>query len=213
MPGLDDLQRLESIANELQNDGRWPKFAEYCSKRGRGLRLAALAVLASFLEEVEAWAFIERLHFARWSASRARRFTDRGVLLPDPLLLWLRQFLVTWAETQPSDPEPHMWLGVHWRWQEQNYCERAAHLRRALALDSGCELAAETLIDIIAVKVEDSQHELPSGYLGDPSADVAALDEALALMGRLRPTRFRSQRAAELHRLRLSALKWAARRA
>jgi hypothetical protein len=78
--------------------------------------------------------------------------------------------------------------GVVPRGSAWNEPEQEEALRRALARDPDHVDARLALADLLTTRIDYAQHELPSGYLGDPVADLASLREIDALIGGLPPS-------------------------
>ena len=91
--------------------------------------------------------------------------------VPHPLRLRIVEpTLVEWTAVEPKCSEPHRWLGGY------------EHLKLALELNEADDIARRKLI-ICLLGV--GTHELPAAYVGDPQQDLAALDEAEALLERI----------------------------
>lgn len=177
MPGNSDMDAIIYLATDARKEDAWLEFSRYCERRGRGVRAAAMEHLENFLQAAVAWSFEKRLAFSRWVLCHRPKFSDDRVVLPNPLRtrLLIPTFRA-WEEMSPGEAEAHLWLGI------LRCDDPSAHLGKALELDPSCELARETLTCWILSDIAYNQHELPSGYLGDPADDLRELDRASELL-------------------------------
>jgi hypothetical protein len=72
------------------------------------------------------------------------------------------------------------------------------HLKRAIELQPGDELARRKLVVSILGRVSSATHELPTGYLGVALEDLAILSEAEGLSAGLSSGEERQKLAAEI---------------
>jgi hypothetical protein len=104
--------------------------------------------------------------------------------IPYPLRLRIIEpTLVEWTAEEPCCAEPHRWIGGY------------EHLKRALELDEGDEIARRKLIiRLLGV----GTHLSPEMYVGDPHQDLHALLEAETLLDGLPDADERRQWSAEI---------------
>ena len=109
------------------------------------------------------------------------------MLIPHPLHVRVMEpTLLEWTLTEPDCYEPHLWLGGY------------DNLSVALELAPHNELVSNKLIAVILGRVGFATHELPTGYLGSPNEDLAALSQAEALLPNFSNEGDRAQRAADI---------------
>lgn len=165
-----------------------------------------MAALGEFAKAATAWPLVGRQAFVRWIAEARCGFDDAGALIPVPLLARLiRPTLFEWIGDEPGAAEPHLLLGLLYNW-EVDKGGSDVHFRNALERDPGCELARLRLIDLLMLQVDDSQHHLPEGYIGDPVADLQTLDEVDRLLGAISDDLRRHRIARESAALRRAAI-------
>ncbi len=182
---------MTATAADLAGEPLWKLYAEWCLARASSLQERAATVAEQFAKAARHWPFDERKRFCLWLTNSTglvmeqcggSRFTSRfitggtGLFAPrevvDAILL---PTLFEWRREEPGNPEPHFWLGLYGQ-------DGWSSLQEAIRLDPAhgptrAAVAAMTLLDI-----NYNQHELPSGYLGDPVADLATLTEVEALV-------------------------------
>lgn len=172
----DDRDRLRETAARVCETAALAEFSRYCEYRARDVRPLAMKALNRFLDVAAIWPFEERLTFARWLLLLSRTFLNENALLPQPLRTRLIEPVVReWQTASPDNAEPHLWLGL------LRCDDPSLHLDRAIALDPGCELARQTLMQWILNNIEYHQHELPEYYICDPRDDLRDLKKALSL--------------------------------
>jgi len=176
MAGNADWNKLAAIPERLAAVPEWAAFAEFATLRSRGLRAEAMKSLKGFVDDAAAWEFASRLRFTKWALQESRKYSDPNFFLPQPaqerlVLPTVRE----WLAAEPTDAEPHLWLGL------LRCDDPFAHLERALELDPSCEIARQTLAHWILADVDYNQHELPSFYIHDARHDLRALDKVLRL--------------------------------
>jgi hypothetical protein len=203
MPSDRDLDRLQGIAAEFAADVELRDFGRYCDLRGRGLRSPAFAALEAFITLARAWPFERRKAISLRIAQLARGMRDAGLLTPQPLLAQvLLPAFEEWSRRDEASAEPHLWLGLL-RHEGPDGRTPADHLRLALDRDPHCDEARRQLAEWLLSDVEFNQHHLPDDYIGDPAADIRALDEAEALLAGLpkgSPRRSLEDEASQLRR-------------
>lgn len=177
------------IAEELQHEPAWKAYAEYCELRGQRQNKPARVAAERFLEEAQSWDFKTRKRFSQWLMDRTgwvmercgrSRYTIGGQSLiasPEVIKALLLPTLVEWRNREPNDPDPHFCLGVYGVDELPS-----VNLREAIRLDPAHGPARAALIGLVLDAVGYAQHELPSGYLGEPADDLVNLDEAEALL-------------------------------
>jgi hypothetical protein len=72
------------------------------------------------------------------------------------------------------------------------------NLKLALELKADDEVIRRKLVAWILNRVDFATHELPAGYIGKPSEDIAALDEAEEVLAGLPSDMERTEFAAEV---------------
>ncbi len=163
-----------AAADALRESVRWQGYADFCLEYERGLRSQAFLRLEQFISQMKLEPFLERRRFVSWLLKTSYRQEGRHMLLPYPLTSGLVEpTLLEWTMVEPSDPEPHRWIGG------------IEHLEQAIELDPADFIALKELVIVLLSRVSYSTHELPAGYLGSPQEDLAVLDKAEALLPRL----------------------------
>ncbi|GEM_PF-1079132 len=203
MPWDKDLDRLRGIAAALGDKPAWRRFADYCAKRGAGVRPAAMSALEDFLNEAAGWTDDERLVFARWLLPQSQSFMGQHLILPQPLYERLViPAIRAWSVQAPHSAEPRLWLGLL-------RCDDPwAHLEAALALDPGCDLAKRTLVNRILAGIDYNQHHMPEFYIHDPRLDLVDLDRVVALASGADDGTWKADVLAEARSLRAVAESW-----
>jgi hypothetical protein len=179
------------MAAELIMEPGWKLLAEYCQARENKLHDHAAMIAAEIVEVARNWPFEERKRFSLWLAhftgsagersglsQYSPRFSTGGPGLFAPRRVVhgvLMPTFVEWSAKEPLNPEPQYWLGLYGEDPEPR-------LRQAISLDPNHGPARAVLAGIFLGGVQYAQHELPSGYLGDPIDDLIVLNEAKALL-------------------------------
>ncbi len=111
--------------------------------------------------------------------------------------------LVEWRRRDPLNPEPHFWLALY------DHDENpVSSLREALRLDPAYGPARAALAEHILEYIKYNQHELPSGYLGNPADDLIALGEAQVLVAESVESSIRACVEEQILTLRAIAEDW-----
>lgn len=212
---MDDQREADSlnaIAADAEAVPQWHPYAAYCRARAMGLRADALAHLEAFLEGALQWPYPDRRAFVSWLCERKQRVSITDKDLPFPLFtLLVRPTLEEWAWVESRDPRPHRWLGMFLRFgrTSREDDERAeAELRIAVDLDPEEQPARVQRAHDILAHLEDSAHELPEFYLGDPAADVLKAEEVARLLAGVRDDDVRRTLEAEAKQYRQLARNW-----
>lgn len=206
MPSENDLDRLRGLAADLVGEPSWAEFASYCDLRARGLRTPALEKLDRFLAAAEAWPFEARRRFIQTLCDRKGRVWDKRVLLPEPLVRRLvRPTLQEWAAAEATDPRP-LYLAGLFHDGSLEAPSADGNFRAALAVNPRFEPALLALADLLVADVHFSQHHLPDGYIGDPTEDLAKLDEAESLIAKVTDAEAAAWRLKEIADHRREAL-------
>jgi hypothetical protein len=175
------FETLKVVATKASEFPEWADYAAFCLEYEGGLRKKAFALLDLFISVYEHAPFSDRRRFTSWLLSHAEGREGRHMLLPYPLNVRLIEpTLLEWTLVEPTCSKPHRWLGGY------------EHLQQAIRLDPRDDLARRKLILSILSRVSDAAHELPRGYLGDPTRDLAALAEAEELVPALQDEQMRS---------------------
>ena len=164
---------LTEIAGAARAAG-WSLYADYCTQRERGLRHEALALLQTMISSLNSAPLPERIRFASWVMNAVDEAENLTLALPE--FLWrdlVKPTLLLWIEAEPTNSEPHRWLG------------ELDHLRRAIELDPKDEIARYKLVKRMLARVAMNTHELPIGYLDSPEDDSKSLVEAEHLLSAL----------------------------
>jgi len=181
------FQSLRHVASSARTTPEWSDYAAFCEKYERGLRRDAFIILERFINYLENAPFAERVSFVSWILPRADGIEGRHMLVPHPLSRRIVEpTLKEWAQAEPVCAEPHFWLGGY------------ENLKRALGLKPDDETIRRKLIAWILNRVDWATHELPTGYIGEPSEGIAALDEAEGLLAGLPGGVERTEFAAEV---------------
>jgi hypothetical protein len=179
------------MAAELASEANWQLLAEYCKARSFNLRDRAAMIAEQIIEVARTWSFEERKRFGLWIMHRTGSAMERGGKLRYDLRYsiggdglfaprrvveaTLLPSLLEWCEREPTNPEPHFWLGLYGN-------NPGRYLREAFRLNPHFSPAGVALATLIVRGIEYNQHELPSGYLGDPVDDLRSLGEAEAFL-------------------------------
>jgi hypothetical protein len=183
----EHFETLKVVAKGARTVPEWEDYATFCEKYERGLRRDALVVLDRFISSMERAPFAARRRFVGWLTQQADGRDGRHRLIPQPLQVRIVEpTLLEWTLVDPQCYEPHLWLGGF------------DHLRHAHELAPGNELVRKKLVVAILSRVGFSTHELPAGYLGIPTQDLADLAEAEGLLQGLSSSEDRVQLLAEI---------------
>jgi len=164
----------KAAADAVSQSARWQNYADFCLEYECGLRKQAFLILERFISHMEREPFIERRCFVSWLMKTAEGQKGSHMLIPRPLAVRIVEpTLLEWAEVEPSSSEPHRWIGG------------LEHLEKAIELNPTDHIALKKLIIVLLSAVDYAAHELPYGYLGSVSEDLAALSKAEALLPRL----------------------------
>jgi hypothetical protein len=181
------FETLKVVAKAARTVPEWADYATFCEEYERGLRRDALVVLDRFISSMERAPFAARRRFVGWLTQQADGRDGRHRLIPQPLQVRIVEpTLLEWTLVDPQCYEPHLWLGGF------------DHLRQAHELAPGNELVSKKLVIAILSRVGFSTHELPAGYLGIPTQDLADLAEAEGLLQGLSSSEDRVQLLAEI---------------
>jgi len=181
------FETLKDVAKAARTVPEWVDYATFCEEYERGLRHDALAILDRFISSMERAPFATRRRFVGWLAQQADGRNGRHMLIPRPLQVRIVEpTLLEWTLVEPQCYEPHLWLGGY------------DHLQRAHELAPEDELVRKKLVVAILSRVGFSTHELPVGYLGIPTEDLADLTEAEGLLEGLSSSEDRIQLSAEI---------------
>jgi hypothetical protein len=165
------FETLEVAAKAARSVPEWADYATFCEEYEKGMRHNALVILDRFISSIERAPFAMRQRFVAWLAQQADGRDGRHMLIPRSLQIRLVEpTLLEWTLVDPQCYEPHLWLGGY------------DHLRHAHELAPGNELVRKKLVAAILSRVGFSTHELPAGYLGVPTEDLAHLAEAEGLL-------------------------------
>lgn len=170
----------------------WDAYLESLTLRERGLRRQSLAALQRLIGRSKSWTTQERRAFVLALVSSldtskltspwpTTSFFDAEAVAFPLLAELLYPTFRQWAETEPLDARPLLWLGLLHR-LEIDEEEPELYLRRALERDPTLVLARLALVAHIRSGVDYNQHELPEAYLGSPALDLKRIDEALRLL-------------------------------
>jgi hypothetical protein len=181
------FQTLKDVVAEASSSPEWTDYAAYCTEYERGLRRQAFTILERFVAQMERAPFAERRRFVSWLLHRADLRDGSHMLAPHPLRKRIIEpTLDEWLRVEPASSEPHRWLGGY------------EHLKHAIELDPSDEIARRRFISSILGSVDYATHELPHGYLGHATEDLAVLAEAEAALSGLPSEDDRQRAAAEI---------------
>jgi len=114
--------------------------------------------------------------------------------------------LFDWRAAEPANAEPHFWLGMYGI--DPHGDAPAFHLEGAVRLDPG-HVLARVVLAILAIKAIDyNQHELPSGYLGEPGDDLVLLKNASEKLREGVDIGVRAFLEEDISRLESDAMSW-----
>jgi hypothetical protein len=184
----------KAAADAVCESADWQDYADFCLKSECGLRSQAFSILERLISRMELEPFPERRRFVRWLMSMSYRQEGRHMLLPYPLRLRIVEpTLLEWTMAEPSDSEPHRWIGG------------LDHLEQAIKLDPADFIALRELVIALLSQVSYTTDELPAGYLGSATEDLAALSKAEALLPRLANEDDRAAYAADIAEARYAS--------
>jgi len=185
------FENLRHIALLARAVPEWSDYASFCEKYEQGLRREAFSRLEHFIGYLEKSPFLERRRFVSWLLVRVDSVESKHMLVPYPLSNRIIQpTLCEWIVTEPECAEPHLWLGDY------------DNLKQALVLKPDDDVILRKLVACILNRVDWATHELPTGYIGEPSEDLVALDEAEQLIERLTSEEEQADFGAALHEQR-----------
>jgi hypothetical protein len=170
-----DFEALrKAAASSREQSPKWQDYADFCLDHERGLRDQAFSVLERFIKSMEREPFAERRHFVSWLMEISDREGDH-LLIPYPLKIRIVEpTLLEWTEVEPANSEPHRWIGDN------------EHLEKAVELNPADHIAVKKLFIALLSQIGYATHELPFGYLGSASEDLAKLDKIETLLPQLR---------------------------
>jgi hypothetical protein len=176
---------MNSLAADIANEPSWRIYADWCKARANDLRDQSAVAAEQFVEVAQGWSFEERKRFGLWLMDSSGRVLERcgrskyhsraslggpGIEAPRIVeVAILLPTLIEWRRREPTNPEPHFWLALY------DHNEHAA-----FRLDPAYGPARAALAEHVLEYMKYNQHELPSGYLGNPADDLIALDKARA---------------------------------
>jgi hypothetical protein len=210
---------MTSVSAEIANEPSWRLYADYCKARANDHRDHATVVAELFVELGQGWSFEEKRRFGLWLMNSTGPIMERfgqskyesrataggpGIFAPR-IVVWaiLLPMLVEWRRKEPTNPEPHFWLALY------DHNEHPAQsLREAIRLDPAYGPARAALARHILKSIEYNQHELPSGYLGNPDDDLIALGEAQVLVAESVEPPVRARLEEQILLLRAIAEDW-----
>jgi hypothetical protein len=214
---LHDVMTL--AAAQIANEPSWRLYADYCRARANNLRDHSAVVAEQFVEVAKRWSFEEHKRFSLWLMNCTGRMMEGfglskydsrattggpGIFAPRTVVVAiLLPTLVEWREREPTNPEPHFWLGLY---DHREHPEPM--LREALRLDPAYDPARTALAQHIVQHVKSNQHELPAGYLGSPADDLVALGEAQLLAAESIEPTVRARLNEQILLLRAAADDW-----
>lgn len=172
----DYFESLRELGADAVKFPEWTDYFAYCALLERGLRKEAFAKLNLFILVLLTTPFEPRRRFVSWLYHRVWRSGWLDSFVPHPLRSKIVEpTLREWIDLEPSDAEPHCWLGT------------IDSVRRAVALDPQSEVACSLFIHKIVDAIEFATYELPTGYLGDdPLTDLTELAIVARLLVNIR---------------------------
>lgn len=184
----DYFETLRNAAAEAVCESpSWQDYANFCLEYERGLRNQAFLILGQFISRMEREPFEERRRFVSWLMQTADEEKGSHMLIPHPLRVRIVEpTLLEWTEAEPRNSEPHRWIGG------------LEHLERAIELDPTDCIALRKLVIQLLSWVSYATHELPAGYLGSTSEDLAILKKAEDLLPGLANEDDRAAYAADI---------------
>lgn len=210
---------LSAIATEMVREPLWKPLSEHYEARANSRSDQADKAAARIAGTAQAWPFKERKRFSIWLMNRSGRLREdfghsryryravssgRGIFEPREVI-WsvVLPTLMKWRKEEPENPEPCFWLGLY---DDRENPE--PRLREAVRLDARHNPARAALVEHILKCIGDNQHELPSGYLGDPAEDLLGLIEAKALLAEVVEPHVRHPLEAHVSTLHANAEDW-----
>lgn len=201
MPSPEDLDEALHLARRL-SEPSWSAYVDFLELRGKGLRQPALNRLKTFIAQAQTWSFAERWNFASTVLGSVQNSQWLRIALPEPLVSHVLRPALEEALTHfPTDPRPSFWLGCEnifvWEAAGGDH-QQLDWMREALRRDPEFQPARELFVALLLHGIAWAQHELPSGYLGQPLEDLEVLEEGQEILsGVSSPTR-RQEFAQEL---------------
>jgi hypothetical protein len=170
----------------------WYDYAAYCRARESGLRRAAFDHLSAFLRSIKAESVDRQRTFVNWVCEHLLESEpDGSSLLPEPLLAqFVLPTLNEWSKQEPQSAVPVRWLGVLISSHGYSGMRCGFHrpdqtaqamLRDAIRLDPQDQIARIRLLECCIGALDFNAHHLPEAYLGEPAADLRAIEDADAL--------------------------------
>lgn len=166
---------LKELAESSDVKSKFTLYSLYCEQRERGLRKVSLETINRFILDANSWPVAKKFEFVAWILSLRDERPELCDLIPTPLYKgFIGPVLTEWMKQEPSNPEPLRLSNTY------------ETLRKALAIDSKDEKAAELFARKVVQQLSMSAHELPDfGYLGEASSDLALVQECIAVLHQL----------------------------
>ncbi len=212
-------EAMASVSAEIANEPSWRLYADYCEARAKDLRDHSAVVAEQFVEVAQGWCFGEKKRFSLWLMNSTGLVIERfgrskyesrrtlggpGIFAPRIVVVAiLLPTLVEWRRREPTNPESHFWLALY---DHDEHPERG--LREALRLDPAYGPARAALAEHIVQYIKGNQHELPSGYLGNPANDLVTLGKTHALVAESVEPPVRIRLEEQILALRATAENW-----
>lgn len=188
MPSAEDFEETLRLARQLLEPS-WKAYTDFLKLRGQGLRQPALRSLETFVTTAQTWNFDERWGFAEALLSHLQSRPLLRLALPEPLVKGILRPTLKEALTRfLTDPRPAYWLGHEgiFAWEaEAGDHQQLAWMREALRRDTDFQPARDLFVSLLLYSIFWGQHELPAGYLGQPSEDIQALQEGREVLSKL----------------------------
>ena len=211
-------EAMIATAAQMQGELAWKPLAEYFELRGNKHYKRATEIADQVCKDARQWPFQERLRFSLWVLDQTKHICEKlgrsdldgglhGIVL---LRSWIEEILlpafVEWRGNEPSNAEPYFQLGLFRTFALDEH--PSINLREAMRLDPSHARAHEALARFIIEAIGGSQHELPSGYLGDPADDLLSLKEVETLLDNRIDANVRRLLDERVSRLRMDAEDW-----
>lgn len=201
MPSPEDLNEVLHLARRL-SEPSWSAYVDFLELRGKGLRQPALNRLKTFIAQAQTWSFAERWNFASTVLGSVQNSQWLRIALPEPLVKNVLRPVLKEALTHfPTDPRPAFWLGYEnifvWEAARGDH-QQLDWMREAIHRDAEFQPARELFVSLLLRGISWAQHELPSGYLGQPLEDLEALQEGKHVLSGVSSPARRQELAQEL---------------
>lgn len=158
----DEFAEMRRLSGDPLLSAVLPSFANYLGAKEAGRKDDAKEQLALALADFER---LDRVRQQDLVCFLIREIALSRVFCPQPFLQLLLAFLREWASEGEVQSDHLLGIGL--------ITGDFEYFRRALSSNPADILAAKSLGRAVVKDLQYATHEMPSGYLGDPTADLA----------------------------------------